>query len=200
MKKINKKLHTNSFFLEVAKSIRKLDLKKIDKICKNLVSLRKNKGRVFFIGVGGSAANCSHAVNDFRKLCNIESYSAFDNISEMTARINDDGWNSSLVGWLKVSRLSKKDAIFVLSVGGGNLEKNVSVNIVESIQYAKKCKSKIFGIVGDDGGFTKKNSNLVVTIPNNYKKLITPITESFQSLVWHCLVSHPLLQVVETKW
>ena len=200
MKKINKQLHTNNFFLEVAKTVRKLDLKKIDKICKNLVNLRKNKGRVFFIGVGGSAANCSHAVNDFRKLCNIESYSAFDNISEMTARINDDGWNSSLVGWLKVSRLSKKDAIFVLSVGGGNLEKNVSVNIVESIQYAKKCKSKIFGIVGDDGGFTKKNSNLVVTIPNNYKKLITPITESFQSLVWHCLVSHPLLQVVETKW
>ena len=196
----NKKNYVNKYFFQIAKIASLVDRRKIDQLVIELVKIKKKSGRIFFLGVGGSAGNASHAVNDFRKLCNIESYSAFDNISEMTARINDDGWNSSLVGWLKVSRLSKKDAIFVLSVGGGNLEKNVSVNIVESIQYAKKCKSKIFGIVGDDGGFTKKNSNLVVTIPNNYKKLITPITESFQSLVWHCLVSHPLLQVVETKW
>ena len=154
----------------------------------------------FFLGVGGSAGNASHAVNDFRKLCEIESYTPTDNVSEFSARINDDGWDSSFAQWLRVSNLNKKDAIFIFSVGGGNVKKKVSLNLVEAIKYAKKVKSNIFGIVGRDGGFTKKNGDCVILIPNLNSKLVTPFAESYQAVVWHCLVSHPLLQKIQTKW
>ena len=162
--------------------------------------MQKKKGRIFFLGVGGSAANSSHAVNDFRKLCNIESYTPTDNVSELTARINDEGWDTSLSNWLKVSKLNKNDAIFIMSVGGGNLKKKVSVNLINAIKYAKKNKSKIFGIVGKKDGYTRINANVSILIPNVNNKLITPHTEAFQAVVWHCLVSHPLLQVHKTKW
>ena len=199
MKKNNFK-HSNFFFKEVISISQSLDLSKIDDICENLIKLRKNKGRLFFIGVGGSAANASHAVNDFRKICKIESYSCFDNVSEMTARINDEGWDYSMVGWLKSSYFTKKDALFVFSVGGGDIKKNISVNIVNAIKYAKKSKSKIMGIVGNNGGYTKKYGDYIVQIPSFNNELVTPITESFQSLIWHLLVSNPKLQVNKTKW
>ena len=199
MKKNNFK-HSNFFFKEVIIISQSLDLSKIDDICENLIKLRKNKGRLFFIGVGGSAANASHAVNDFRKICKIESYSCFDNVSEMTARINDEGWDYSMVGWLKSSYFTKKDALFVFSVGGGDIKKNISVNIVNAIKYAKKSKSKIMGIVGNNGGYTKKYGDYIVQIPSFNNELVTPITESFQSLIWHLLVSNPKLQVNKTKW
>jgi len=199
MKKNNFK-HSNFFFKEVISISQSLDLSQIDDICENLIKLRKNKGRLFFIGVGGSAANASHAVNDFRKICKIESYSCFDNVSEMTARINDEGWDYSMVGWLKSSYFTKKDALFVFSVGGGDIKKNISVNIVNAIKYAKKSKSKIMGIVGNNGGYTKKYGDYIVQIPSFNNELVTPITESFQSLIWHLLVSNPKLQVNKTKW
>ena len=190
----------NHYFKNVIKTTKTIDYKKLDTIINILSNLRKKKGRIFFLGVGGSAANCSHAVNDFRKLCNIESYTPTDNVSEFSARINDEGWNNSLSSWLRVSKLNKKDAIFILSVGGGNLKKNVSLNLVEAIKYAKKVKSKIFGIVGRDGGFTKKNGNNIILIPNINTKLVTPFAEAYQAIIWHCLVSHPLLQKEKTKW
>ena len=165
-----------------------------------LIKIRKRKGRVFFLGVGGSAGNCSHAVNDFRKICEIECYAPTDNVSELTARINDDGWESSLKNWLKVSNLNSKDAIFIMSVGGGNKQKNVSVNLIEAIEFSKKKGAKVLGIVGRDGGHTKKFGDLVILIPTVDNSLVSPYCESFQSLVWHCLVSHPLLQTKKMKW
>ena len=195
-----KKIHSDNFFLGVEKIAKEISKSKIEIIAKQINKIRENKGRIFFLGVGGSAGNCSHAVNDFRKICNIECYSPTDNVSELTARINDEGWNTSLVEWLKVSRLSSKDAIFIMSVGGGSQKKQVSINLVKAIDYAKKCRSNIFGIVGRDGGYTKKKSNFVILIPTISKNLVTPFTEAFQAVVWHCLVSHPLLQVKKTKW
>ena len=192
--------HTENYFQNIRKISQLLDLKLIDQFAEDLKSLRNNKGRVFFLGLGGSAANCSHAVNDFRKLCKIESYTPTDNVSELTARINDEGWDSSLVEWLKISNLNERDSIFILSVGGGNEEKKVSVNLIESINYAKKIKSKIFGIVGRDGGYAKKIGDNVIVIPNTNNSLVTPLSESFQSVIWHCLVSHPSLQIISTKW
>ena len=190
----------NSFLKESENISRNLDVTKIALMVKTIKSCKKNKGRIFFLGVGGSAGNASHAVNDFRKLCEIESYTPTDNVSEFSARINDDGWNSSFKEWLRVSNLNKKDAIFILSVGGGNLTKKVSLNLVEATKYAKKIKSKVFGIVGRDGGFTKKNGNEIIIIPNVDLKLVTPFTEAYQAVVWHCLVSHPTLQKIKTKW
>ena len=195
-----KKIHSDNFFLGVEKIAKEISKSKIEIIAKQINKIRENKGRIFFLGVGGSAGNCSHAVNDFRKICNIECYSPTDNVSELTARINDEGWNTSLVEWLKVSRLSSKDAIFIMSVGGGSQKKQVSINLVKAIDYAKKCRSNIFGIVGRDGGYTKKKSNFVILIPTISKNLVTPFTEAFQAVVWHCLVSHPLLQIKKTKW
>ena len=196
--KINK--HIENYFngiSDVSKSINKED---IEYLAKALSKIKKKGGRIFFLGVGGSAGNASHAVNDFRKLCEIECYTPTDNVSEFSARINDDGWNSSFVQWLRVSNLNKKDAIFIFSVGGGNVKKKVSLNLVEAIKYAKKVKSNIFGIVGRDGGFTKKNGDCVILIPDLNSKLVTPFAESYQAVVWHCLVSHPLLQKIQTKW
>lgn len=195
-----KSSHIHNFFNEVKIIAEKIDKKEIQKLAENINVIRKKKGRLFFLGVGGSAGNCSHAVNDFRKLCNIESYSPTDNVSELTARINDEGWDSSFSEWLKVSNLKKDDALFIMSVGGGNLKKKVSINLVNAIRYAKIKKSKIFGIVGKKNGYTRTHANVSILVPNVNDKLITPHTEAFQAVIWHCLVSHPLLQIRKTKW
>ncbi len=199
-KKKMKHNHILNYFNLIPKLIKKIDQKNIHKIIKFLVSTKRKKGRIFFLGVGGSAGNCSHAVNDFRKICEIECYTPTDNVSELTARINDDGWDSSFKNWLQISKLSSKDILFIFSVGGGNKEKNVSVNLIKAIDYAKNKKSKILGIVGRDGGYTKKKADAVIIIPTIDKKLITPYSESFQSVIWHCLVTHPMLQSKKMKW
>ena len=192
--------HTTKYFEAVSEILNKIDHKKIDRIAKALSNLRENKGRLFFLGVGGSAANCSHAVNDFRKLCKIEAYSAIDNVSELTARINDEGWDSSFEEYLKSSNINKNDAIFILSVGGGDLEKNVSVNLINAVKYSKSINCRVFGIVGRNGGYTFRNGDDVLVIPSINESLTTPLTESYQAIVWHCLVSNPLLQLKPTKW
>ena len=199
-KKAMNQNHIFNYFNLIPKLIEKIDQKKIHKIIKLLVSAKRKKGRIFFLGVGGSAGNCSHAVNDFRKICEIECYTPTDNVSELTARINDDGWDSSFKNWLQISKLTSKDILFIFSVGGGNKEKNVSVNLIKAIDYAKNKKSKILGIVGRDGGYTKKKADAVIIIPTIDKKLITPYSESFQSVIWHCLVTHPMLQSKKMKW
>jgi D-sedoheptulose 7-phosphate isomerase len=196
--KINK--HIKNYFNGISDISENIKKKDIEDLAKALSKIKKKKGRIFFLGVGGSAGNASHAVNDFRKLCEIECYTPTDNVSEFSARINDDGWNSSFSEWLRVSNLNKKDGIFIFSVGGGNIKKKVSLNLVEAIKYAKKVKSNIFGIVGRDGGYTKKSGDNVILIPNLNSKLVTPFAESYQAVVWHCLVSHPLLQKIQTKW
>ena len=198
MKKIHN--HVKKFFQKINIVSEKIDKNKILKLVNTLSKIRRQKGRVFFLGVGGSAGNCSHAVNDFRKICEIECYAPTDNVSELTARINDDGWESSLKNWLKVSNLNSKDAIFIMSVGGGNQKKNVSVNLIKAIEFSKKRNAKVLGIVGRDGGYTKKFGDLVILIPTVDNSLVTPYCESFQSLVWHCLISHPLLQTKKMKW
>ncbi len=189
-----------NFFTEFNYSLNSLNLDKIDKIAKMLNQIRKNKGRVFFLGVGGSAGNATHAVNDFRKLCNIECYAPTDNVSELTARINDEGWDSSFKNWLITSNFNNKDGIFILSVGGGNLKKKVSVNLIEAIKLAKKKNSKILGIVGKKDGYTYKNGHAVINVEVKNKKYMTPISEAMQAVIWHCLVSQPILQKNKTKW
>jgi D-sedoheptulose 7-phosphate isomerase len=188
------------YFIGVSEISKKIDKKKVLCLAEQIKSIKDKFGRIFFLGVGGSAGNTSHAVNDFRKLCNIECYSITDNVSELTARINDDGWNSSFSSWLKVSRLSSKDAIFVFSVGGVNIKKKVSVNLIEAAIFAKKKKCKIFGIVGKKDGYIAKNADEVVVIPEINKSMVTPYSEAFQAVVWHALVSHPILQSNKTKW
>ena len=183
--------------IEICQSI---DTETIESMAQALSDLRKQEGRLFFIGSGGGAGHSTHAVSDFRKLCNIESYAVTDNISELTARINDDGWESSYLNWLKVSRFSAKDALFVFSVGGGSKEKNISVNLVRCIEYANELGAVTMGVVGKDGGYSKQSSDLVVVIPTKDEALITPHTESFQAVVWHLLVSHPLLLQNQMKW
>lgn len=199
MIKRNKKF-INNYFKGISKISETIDEKSILKLVEEIKKLKDRKGRIFFLGVGGSAGNSSHAVNDFRKLCNIEAYTPLDNISELTARINDDGWDTSLSNWLKISKLSHKDAIFVFSVGGGNLKKKISVNLIKAAIYAKKKKSKILGIVGKKDGFIGKNSDSVVIIPEVNKSLVTPYSEAYQAVVWHALVSHPILKSNKTKW
>lgn len=192
--------HTLSFFSEISEITNLINYKEVDKFAKKLDLLRKKNGRLFFLGVGGGAGNCSHAVNDFRKLCNIESYCITDNISELTARVNDEGWDSSYSEWLKVSRLTKNDAIFVLSVGGGDIKKKVSVNIVNASKFAKKKGASVFGIIGNKEGYINKISDNVIVVPTITRNYKTPIVESYQVIIWHCLVSHPLLQINKTKW
>ena len=177
-----------------------LDKKEISKTIELIHKIKVSKGRIFFLGVGGSAGNASHAVNDFRKITEIECYAPTDNVSELTARINDEGWDTSITEWLKISNLNKKDLLFIFSVGGGNLKKNVSINLVNAIKYGKKVKSKITGIIGRDGGFTKKNANTCILVPTVDKKLITPSAESMQAVIWHLIVSHPKLLKNTTKW
>ncbi|HIG48982.1 MAG TPA: SIS domain-containing protein, partial [candidate division Zixibacteria bacterium] len=165
-----------------------------------LAKVREQGGRLFFLGVGGSAANCSHAVNDFRKIVGIESYAPTDNVSELTARTNDEGWDTVFVKWLKTSRLGDKDAVFVLSVGGGNLEKNISPNLVRALQYARNVGARITGIVGRDGGFTATVADACLIIPTVNPETVTPHSEAFQAVIWHLLVSHPALKACQTKW
>jgi D-sedoheptulose 7-phosphate isomerase len=180
--------------------IRALDVAAIERIADALAELRQRGGRLFFLGVGGSAANCSHAVNDFRKIAGIESYAPTDNVSELTARTNDEGWASVFVGWLEVSRLSAADALFVFSVGGGNLEKNVSPNLVLALQHAKAVGAKILGVVGRDGGYTAKVADACVIVPTVNADTVTPHAEAFQAVLWHLLVSHPKIKANQTKW
>jgi len=192
--------YTNKHLQEVSEIIKKLDIDKIENIIEIILKVKEKKGRVFFLGVGGSAGNCSHAVNDFRKILGIESYAPTDNVSELTARINDEGWNSVFREWLKTSNLQSKDLIFIFSVGGGNVEKNISTNLVEALKYAKSVNASIVGVVGRDGGYTSIVSNSCVIIPTVNKSSITPHTEAFQAVIWHLIVSHPKLKLNETKW
>ena len=192
--------HILNYFNLIPELIKKINKTEIRRAVELLIAVKKRKGRIFFLGVGGSAGNCSHAVNDFRKICEIESYTPTDNVSELTARINDDGWDSSFRNWLEVSQLNSKDVIFIFSVGGGNLKKKVSVNLIKAIDYAKTKKSKILGIIGRDGGYTAKKGDAVIIVPTLEKKLITPYAESFQSVIWHCIVTHPKLQSKKMKW
>jgi len=189
-----------NFFLGTEKISREINIKDLEILVKKLKKVKINKGRIFFLGVGGSAGNCSHAVNDFRKLCKIESYSPTDNVSELTARINDEGWDSSFQKWLEISNLTKKDALFIFSVGGGDKKRNISVNLIEAVKYAKKVKAKVFGIIGRKEGYVKLEGDNVIVIPEVNKNLITPYSEAFQAVIWHALVSHPELQSSKTKW
>jgi D-sedoheptulose 7-phosphate isomerase len=193
-------MHAQTYFQEVVKVAQTIDLAAVEKLASELAALRERGGRLFFLGVGGSAGNCGHAVNDFRKLCGIESYAPTDNVSELTARTNDEGWDTVFAEWLKTSRANGKDAVFVFSVGGGNLEKNVSPNIVAGLKEAKQRGLKVFGVVGRDGGYTKQVGDCVVVVPTVDAARVTPHAEAFQAVIWHCLVSHPVLQQVATKW
>jgi D-sedoheptulose 7-phosphate isomerase len=185
---------------ETKEIIDRIDASAIDSMAELLSRVRSEGGRLFFLGVGGSAGNCSHAVNDFRKIVGIESYAPTDNVSELTARANDEGWPSIFVEWLRVSRLSGKDCVFVLSVGGGDLEKNISPNLVEALKYAKTVGARTTGIVGRDGGYTAKVADVCLVVPTVNPDTITPHSEAFQAVVWHLLVSHPALKARETKW
>ena len=193
-------MHAQTYFREVAELAKSIDVGRIDVLAQELKALRDREGRLFFLGVGGSAANCSHAVNDFRKLCGIEAYAPTDNVSELTARTNDEGWDTVFAAWLRTSRASAKDAIFVFSVGGGNMEKNVSPNLVAALKEAKSRNMKVYGVVGRDGGYTAKVGDCVVLIPTVAADRVTPHTEAFHAVVWHCLVSNPVLQQTATKW
>ena len=191
---------SENYFNEVVNTTKKISRTKIDKMLDLLSKCRNNKGRIFFVGVGGSAGNCSHAVNDFRKLCNIESYAVCDNVSELTARTNDEGWDTVFEQYLITSKFNKKDLLFVFSVGGGNLKKNVSVNLIKAIKVAKKRSGKVLGIVGRKDGYTYKHGNVVIDVPVAETKLTTPIAEAFQAVIWHLLISHPKLAKNKTKW
>ena len=180
--------------------IQRMDVGAIEKIADLLAKVKTEEGRIFFLGVGGSAGNCSHAVNDFRKIVGLESYAPTDNVSELTARTNDEGWATIFVEWLKVSKLKKEDCLFILSVGGGDLEKNISPNLVEALKYGKAVNAKIVGIVGRDGGYTSKVADACVIVPTVNPENITPHSEAFQAVIWHLLVSHPSLKVNHTKW
>ena len=178
----------------------KIDVNAIEKMVDLLAQLKADSGRIFFLGVGGSAGNCGHAVNDFRKIVGIESYAPTDNVSELTARTNDEGWATIFVEWLRVSNLQPKDALFIFSVGGGNLDKNISPNLVEAINYARSVGAKITGVVGRDGGYTAQAADACCIIPTVNPETITPHSEAFQAVVWHLLVSHPKLKAHQTKW
>lgn len=180
--------------------IQKMDVSAIEKMADLLAQVKDDGGRIFFLGVGGSAGNCSHAVNDFRKIVGIESYAPTDNVSELTARTNDEGWPTIFVEWLKISKLSSKDMLFIFSVGGGNLEKNISPNLVEALKLAKSVGAKVVGVVGRDGGFTAQVADACVIVPTVNAENITPHSEAFQAVVWHLLVSHPKLKANQTKW
>ena len=191
---------SSNFMREVSEIAGILDYELIENMSEELSNLSKRDGRLFLLGVGGSAANASHAVNDFRKLCGIEAYSPTDNVSELTARTNDEGWETVFSEWLKTSHLSDKDMLLVLSVGGGNLEKNISTNLIYALDFAIERKATIIGIVGRDGGYVKKIGKYVLVVPTVNKERVTPHSEAFQAVVWHCLVSHPDLQINATKW
>jgi len=190
----------NQYFSEAKKIIEMIDKDQIVKMVSIINETRSNNGRLFILGVGGGAGHASHAVNDFRKICGIESYTPTDNVSELTARVNDDGWETAYVNWLKISNLNQNDMLLVFSVGGGNLEKNISVNILKSLEFANQVGAKICGVVGRDGGYTAQVADACVVIPPINPETVTPHTEAFQAVIWHLLVSHPDLQKFEMKW
>lgn len=192
--------HTDQYLDEMVRITKDLDVSKIEKIIDMVIEIRDNHGRLFFLGVGGSAGNASHAVNDFRKLAGFEAYTPVDNVSELMARTNDEGWDTVFAEWLKGSHLKPEDGVFVFSVGGGNVEKNISANLVHALEYAKTIKAKILGIVGRDGGFTAKVADACVIIPTVNPDTVTPHSESFQGAIWHLITSDPRLQLVENKW
>lgn len=192
--------YTQQHLNETAQIVAQLDGDAIERIAQLLAELRANGGRLFFLGVGGSAANCSHAVNDFRKIGGIEAYAPTDNVSELTARTNDEGWATVFVEWLKISHLRASDMLFVLSVGGGSLEKNISPNLVTALQYGREVGAKIVGIVGRDGGYTAQVADACVIVPTVNPENVTPHSEAFQGVVWHLLVSHPAVKTAATKW
>ena len=192
--------HVAKYFKQIAEIAGLLDQTKVEALATGLAELRDRGGRLFLLGVGGSAANCAHAVNDFRKLCDIEAYAPTDNVSELTARTNDEGWETVFAGWLRTSRLSKNDGILIFSVGGGDTEKGVSVNLIRGLDLAVEVGATIFGVVGRNGGHTARVGKHIVIIPTVDDMLITPHSEAYQAVVWHCLVSHPALQRKSTKW
>jgi len=191
---------TETFLKESIDILSRVDAQTVEKLATGLADVRKRGGRLFILGVGGSAGHASHAVNDFRKICGLEAYTPTDNVSELTARINDEGWESCFAEWLKGSHLNAKDALLVFSVGGGNQEKNVSVNLVRALEIAQSVKASIYGIVGKDGGFTKQVADACVLIPIASPDHITPHTEGLCAVVWHLVVTHPALKKVQTKW
>jgi D-sedoheptulose 7-phosphate isomerase len=192
--------YTQKHLQETSAIAQMLDVDAIERIVRVVAQIKASAGRMFFLGVGGSAGNCSHAVNDFRKLVGIECYAPTDNVSELTARINDEGWESSFVEWLKISRLSHSDAVFILSVGGGSAEKQISLNLVAAANHAKAVGAKVIGILGRDGGHTARVADAAVIVPTVNPQTVTPHSEAFQSVIWHLLVSHPLLMASEGKW
>jgi D-sedoheptulose 7-phosphate isomerase len=192
--------YTQQHLREASEILDRLDAPAIEQVVTLLERIKREGGRLFFLGVGGSAGNCSHAVNDFRKIVGIESYAPTDNVSELTARTNDEGWASVFVEWLRVSRLDRRDCIFVFSVGGGNLEKNISPNLVEALKYAKTVGAAITGVVGRDGGYTARVADACIIVPTVNSETITPHSEAFQAVIWHLLVSHPTLKTNQTKW
>lgn len=194
------KSFTETYLEESVSLIKDINPEPIEQMAKGLGQVRDSGGRLFILGVGGSAGHAGHAVNDFRKICGLESYTPTDNVSELTARVNDEGWDTCFSEWLKVSRLSSKDALLVFSVGGGNREKNVSMNLVKSLELGKSVGAKIYGIVGKDGGYTKTVADACSVIPSVSSERITPHTEGFCAVVWHLLVSHPALKKSQTKW
>jgi D-sedoheptulose 7-phosphate isomerase len=191
---------TQRYLEESIELVRKLDAGAIEALAEGLATVRAGEGRLFILGVGGSAGHAGHAVNDFRKLCGFEAYAPTDNVSELTARVNDEGWDTCFSEWLRGSRLRAGDGVLVFSVGGGNREKNVSVNLVKSLELAREVGAKVFGIVGRDGGYTKQVADACVLIPTVASDRTTPHTEGFCAVVWHLLVSHPRLQLIATKW
>lgn len=191
---------TSQYLHNVVQIAEAIDVSLVESLVDDLVALRDRGGRLFFLGVGGSAANCSHAVNDFRKLCGIEAYTPVDNVSELTARTNDEGWNTVFSAWLITSKANANDALFIFSVGGGDEVNNVSPNLVSAIDEAKERGLKIYGVVGRQGGYTKKMGDKVIVIPTVNPALVTPHSESFQATIWHCIVSHPKLQSNRAKW
>jgi D-sedoheptulose 7-phosphate isomerase len=192
--------YTQEHLAEASRILSLIDPEPVERIVAILASVRENGGRVFFIGVGGSAANCSHAVNDFRKIAGFEAYTPVDNVAELTARTNDEGWDGVFAEWLKGSRLRNTDAVFVMSVGGGNLEAGISRNVVRALEYSKQIGARVVGIVGRDGGYTARVADACAIVPTVNAQTITPHTEAFQAVIWHLLVSHPALKARQTKW
>jgi D-sedoheptulose 7-phosphate isomerase len=192
--------YTESYIKQAIQILQQLDQKSIDRILELLHEVKAKSGRIFFLGVGGGAGHASHAVNDFRKIAGIEAYTPTDNVSELTARVNDDGWEASFANWLRGSHLNPRDMVFVFSVGGGDLQRNISANLVRALQYAQDVGATICGVVGRDGGFTAQVADACVIVPVVDPETVTPHTESFQALVWHLLGSHPRLKAAEMKW
>src|SRR3984957_3354308 len=192
--------HAARFLADAGSICQRIPHETIERLAEGLADLRERGGRLFLLGGGGSAGNCSHAVNDFRKLCGIEAYSPIDNVSELTARTNDEGWDTVFAGWLEVSRLGDKDGLLIFSVGGGDAERNISVNLIRAIDLAKERGAQVFGVVGRGTGYTAKRGDVVIVIPQVNPDRVTPLSEGMQGVVWHCLVSHPALQARSTKW